>query len=270
MEFKEPQFDGPYEVVEMDIEINEEIMKGLIYFPPERFKKPYPLVLYFHGFPQLFPLQEIVKNFEFLLKRGYSFLIFNFRGYRFSDGNVSIKGQISDALQVIEFVNKMSKKKIFDLNNINIIAHDFGAYIALLICSQVNEIKNLLLLSPILDLKKHVYNPEFEKALNYINKFLPGNVRGIENTIRFIMEVKNELSERNLQINHFIGNLKNKKLKVIIGDKDKITPILEVQETFADSNIIPEISVINNMDHECMEEEECNEIQKEIDSFFRE
>ena len=104
MEFKEKQYDGPYEVAGMDITNQGETFKGVIYFPPESFKKPYPLVIYFHGFPQIFTLQEIVRSYRFLLDLGYSFITFNFRGYRYSQGKVSIKSQVSDALSVVEFI----------------------------------------------------------------------------------------------------------------------------------------------------------------------
>ena len=181
MEFQEKQFDGPYEVIEVEIDNKGEFFKGLLYFPPESFQKPYPLVIYFHGFPQIFPLQEIVKGYRYILDNGIAFIIFNFRGYRYSDGVVSIKGQFSDTLKIVEFVENLAHNRIFDLKNVNILAHDFGAYIALLLCSKTKLINNLILLSPILQVEQHVNNEDFKKVLNYINRFLPGNVRGIQN-----------------------------------------------------------------------------------------
>ena len=91
MEFKEKQYDGPYEVSGIDIYNDGELFKGVLYYPPESYKKPYPLIIYFHGFPQLFSLQEIVKTYSFLLNMGLAFIVFDFRGYRFSEGKISIK-----------------------------------------------------------------------------------------------------------------------------------------------------------------------------------
>ncbi len=270
LEFKEKQFDGPYEVIEIEIEIDNkgEFLKGLLYFPPNSFQKPYPLVIYFHGFPQLFPLQEIVRNYEYILDGGFAFMIFNFRGYRYSDGVVSIKGQYTDAIKIIEFAEKLAHRGIFDLKNVNILAHDFGAYIALILCSKTKLINKLLLISPILNVEQHVYNEEFKKVLNYINQFLQGNIRGIDNVESFIRKTKKELSKKDFKINTIIRRLKNKKLKIIIGEKDKITPISEVTTIMQPSNLIPEIDIIKGVDHQFIEDEELEEIRKKIENYF--
>jgi len=187
LEFENKQFDGPYEVSEIQI---DQMLKGILYFPPQSFKKPYPLIIFFHGFPQLSPLIEFIKRYKFMLDIGYSLLVFNFRGYGYSAGKISISSQVLDGQKIIELVNAMVKKEIFDINNINIIAHDFGAYIALILCSKIRVVNKLLLISPILELKKRVYGEDFKKALQYINRFLPGNVKGIENIEEFI-QIKN-------------------------------------------------------------------------------
>ena len=102
---------------------------------------------------------------------GYALIVFNFRGYGFSQGSISIESQVLDAKMVIDFVKQMFKHSIFDQDNINILAHDFGAYIALLLCSKEKLINTLLLLTPILDVKRHVYDEEFLKVLHYMNRF---------------------------------------------------------------------------------------------------
>ena len=46
MEFKEKQYDGLYEVSELEFHIKNQFFKGLLYFPPESFQKPYSLIIY--------------------------------------------------------------------------------------------------------------------------------------------------------------------------------------------------------------------------------
>ena len=268
MEFKEKQFDGPYEVIEIDINNRGEIFKGLLYFPPDPDKKPYPLIIYFHGFPQLFPLQEIIKNYKFMLDMGFAFLLFNFRGYRYSEGKISIEGQVSDAFNIIEFAEKLADKGILILKNINIIAHDFGAYIALVLCSKTNLIHKLLLLTPLLNIERHVNNDNFKDVLAYINRFLPGNIRGIENMEDFIEYTKNELLIKDFQWHEIIKHLKNDSLKIVIGEEDKLTPISEVNYLKQNSNISTEVVLIKDMDHYWLEDEELEEIQEEMKKFF--
>jgi len=268
LDFKEKQFDGSYEISEVEIQNEEEKFRGLLYFPPEKFSKPYPLIFYFHGFPQLSTLKEIVTDHHYLLEMGYALLVFNFRGYRFSEGKISIKSQVSDSYKILEFADLMSKKNYFNIKKFNIIAHDFGAYIALILTSKSEMINKLLLVNPILDLKKHIHNEDFIKSLNYINRFLPGNVKGIEDPKHFIEMTKYELKNGEFQIDKFIANLKINHLKLIVGEEDKITPITEVERIMKRANIKPSIFIVSSMDHDCLEETAYNTLHTEIKSFF--
>ena len=268
MEFKNKVYDGEFEVAEVSIENEGQIFRGMLYFPQEKYEKPYPLIIYFHGFPQLFSLKEIIQNYEYLLNLGYAFLIFNFRGYKYSEGTISIQSQVSDSFKVIEFIEKMAAHDIFNLNNINILAHDFGAYIALILSSKVKIINKLMLLSPILDLQRHIESEEFIKALSYINRFLPGRVKGIDNIPDFIKMTKKELSKKDHKIEKVIQRLKNKELKVITGGTDKITPVVEVERVFKKCNISPQIIIIDSMEHESIDEEVMEKVETELKNYF--
>jgi len=229
MEFAKKQYDGPFEVVMVELQIEDQMFKGIMYFPPSKFKEPHPIIIYFHGFPQLFTLQEIARNYQYLLERGYILLIFNFRGYNFSDGVISIKNQVTDALKIIEFVNSMAKKQIIIKDDINILA-----------------------INPILDLKRHVKSNKFRESIAYINRFLPGCIKGISDVDSFIEFTNKELIQDQFNIDFFMNKIQTKDMKVIIGEKDKVTPIFEVEHYF-NSVIKPEnIIIIKDMDHECI------------------
>ncbi|MHA1107429.1 MAG: alpha/beta hydrolase family protein [Promethearchaeota archaeon] len=269
MEFAKKQYDGPFEVVMVELQIGDQMLKGIMYFPPSEFKKPHPIIIYFHGFPQLFTLQEIARNYQYLLERGYILLIFNFRGYNLSDGVISIKNQVIDALKIIEFVNSMAKKQIIIKDDINILTHDFGGYIALITCSKINTINKLLMINPILDLKRHVRSNKFRESLAYINRFLPGRIKGISNVESFIDFTNEELVQDQFNIDFFMNKIQIRDLKVIIGEKDKVTPIFEVEHYF-NSIIKPEnIIIIKDMDHECYNEENLIHLHEEVFSFFK-
>lgn len=268
LEFKEKQFDGPYEVSEINIEIDGELLRGIQYFPPQYVNKPYPLVVYFHGFPQLFPLQEYVKNHQYLLDMGYAFMVFDFRGYRISEGQVSIESQVNDALRVKEFIEKLSEKGIFDISHIHLIAEDFGAYIGLIICSQIQFFRKILLITPILDLERHINHQDFKAGLQYLNKFVPGNVKGIDDEHQFIEMTRRELENEDYQIRKVVKNLHIQELKVVGGEVDKVTPPEEIKNIFQISNQSPTISLIPNMDHEDATESDIEKIHKEIKLFF--
>ncbi|MHA1723501.1 MAG: alpha/beta hydrolase [Promethearchaeota archaeon] len=263
MEFNKKQFDGPYEVIGIEINIEGEMLRGVLYLPPPPHEKPHPIIIYFHGFPQLTPFQEIAREYSFLLDMGYGFVIFNFRGYEISDGKVSLQSQLQDAFHVLELANKLAEKSLIVKENINIFAHDLGGFIAC-ICCKVRPINKLLLLSPILDLNRHVYDERFKDSLGYINHFLPGHVRGIEDVDSFIKMAKDELADPQFKINQ----LKVNEFAIIIGKNDKITPLLEVHDIFHDINQDLKLITIPNMDHECLNDDELEQIKKEIKNFF--
>lgn len=269
MEFDIIQYDGPYGIVKLELKNKNQLLKGLIYLPPKPFNKPYPLIIYFHGFPQLFLLEEIIENYKFLLDSGYAFLALNFRGYQDSEGEISLTSHLSDAQNIISYVNKLIDQELIDLANINIIGQDFGAFIALLLCSKINNINRLLLLSPILDLKAHVYSEGFAKNLDYINRFIPGKVRGINDIDKFIKLTKKELSKKDNDIERAIKNLNLKKFMVIHGEDDKITPMREVKEMLVKTNLAPQLIFIKSMEHEHILDEEMENINSKIAKFFK-
>jgi len=269
MEFAKKQFDGPFEVVMVELQIENQILRGILYFPSTKFKRPYPIIIYFHGFPQLFTLQEIARNYQYLLEEGYILLLFNFRGYNLSDGVISIKNQVTDAMKIIEFVNLLAIKQNIIKDDINILAHDFGGYIALITCSKINTINKLLMINPILDLKRHVKNNKFRETIAYINRFLPGYIKGISDIDRFIDLTNEELVQDQFNIELFINKIEIRDMMVITGEKDKVTPIFEVEHYFKSVIKRENITIIRDMDHECYNEENLDQLHETVHSFFK-
>jgi esterase/lipase len=163
----------------------------------------------------------------------------------------------------------MAERNVFNLNSVNLIAYDFGAYIALILSSKIKDLNRMLLISPIINLEKHANHIDFSKSLRYINQFLPGNVKGIENVDVFIKKTKNELKNKSYQIKEVLKQLKCKTLRIIIGDSDKITPVNEITEIVKSSINNLDLVIIDNMDHEIIQEEEVEKIHEEINNFFK-
>lgn len=267
--FKEKIFDGPYEVVEIQITNEGKKFRGIIYFPyKNKFKKPFPVIIYFQGFPQILPFSHIVGELKYLLDLGFAIILIYLRGYKYSEGIISIPGQISDGLKIIEFLELIAEKSVLDDNSINILARDFGAFISLAISSKTNKINYLGLLNPVLNIQKHVESNKFHETLNYINKFLPGMVHGIENADDFIEKTIIELKEFPLQ--KIISHLNSRKIMIILGEKDKVTPLEEFYRVFKNCNVPFEEVIIDNMEHEPAFDIEKKLIVQEFSRFFKE
>ena len=268
MEFNEKQCDGPYEVSAVELDIEGNLLRGLLYFPRAFYTKPYRLITYFHDFPNLFNLHQIAANLEFLLNAGFSLLLFDFRGYNNSQGNVSLQSQINDSLKIAEFIQLMGKEEIFKLQEINILAHGFGSYIALLLCSKINFINNILLISPIIDVKKWVNDENFVKTLQYINRYLPRNVHGIENIEKFLSKTKSELNSNEYRVEELLNEMIYNKMKIIIGSENRIIDISELKVNIFDQLANVKVVLIEQMEHDWTEEDIRSKIQEEILIFF--
>ena len=77
-----------------------------------------------------------------------------------------------------------------------------------------------------------------------------------------------ELQKKQYRIKDFIRDVKYKKLKVIIGELDKITPISEVEHFLYKKLKRIDIKVISGMDHDYIENHHFEQIHDEIQFFF--
>ncbi|MBD3197848.1 MAG: alpha/beta fold hydrolase [Candidatus Lokiarchaeota archaeon] len=268
MEFDNKQYDGIYEVTEVEIHNDGEIVRGIMYFPPQKYNKPYPLILFFHGFPQILTFKEIIRNFQILLDEGFAVILPNFRGYRLSEGEISLKSQVSDGLKLIEFSIQLAQNDIINGNDINILGYDLGGYISIIVSSLTDSINKILLISPILDLKTKVNTLEFRNSLNYLNRFLPGSVRGIKNVDKFISKTNTELKNEKFQIEKAFSNIKCKKMKIIIGKNDKITSPMFLETLFSNYRDKIDVNIIEGMDHDIIDHESFKQISDKVRRFF--
>lgn len=267
MEFEEKQYDGPYEVSAVELDIEGQRLQGLLYFPKEIYPKPYRLITYFHDFPQLFSLHQIVNRLEFLLELGFSVFVFSFRGYRSTQGKISLQSQLQDGLIVAKFISLMGEKGVFRRQEINILAHGFGCYIALFLCSMNSTINKILLISPVIDIKRRINDDTFIKTLEYLNRYLPGIVRGIENIEEFLAKTRLELNRKEFQIESILNRMKYKDMKIILGSNDNLVDFLEINSIFSKIPK-PQIVLIEDMDHDWSDEDTLGKLQEEISSFF--
>lgn len=267
-EFKNKQFDGPYEVIQVEIEIDGGLIQGILYLPPKSYEKPYDVIIYFHGFPQVLPLTEVIKNHEYLLDKGYALLLFLFRGIKSSKGSLSLTSLTSDGLQIIQFAQLLSEKGLFNKEAIHLLAHDIGGFIGLFVSANTYMINKILLLSPLIDLNRHIHHEDFKKSLHYIQRFLPGQVKGIGDVEAFVEMSKQEINREAFDLKTILKNQQCKEMKVIIGDEDKITPREEIGLLKKLSSVDPKITLIKGMDHDYIDDEELENIKKEIALFF--
>ncbi|MHA1677609.1 MAG: hypothetical protein ACTSW3_02380, partial [Promethearchaeota archaeon] len=107
------------------------------------------------------------------------------------------------------------------------------------------------------------------ETLQYINKFLPGNVSGIENVEEFIKKTKEELKKDDFNLNDILGKVKCNHVKIIWGEKDKLTSFEEIEFVLKNINANKSLTKIKSMDHYLIDDAEINEVKVEIIKFFK-
>ena len=80
--------------------------------------------------------------------------------------------------------------------------------------------------------------------------------------------IRNELKNPEYQIIKVLKKLNYKKLRVIVGDKDKITPIDEIKDIVQKNVDNLEYVIIKNMSHDSFQEDYGVKIIEEIKKFF--
>lgn len=127
---------------------------GMMHIPEPETEKPFPAVLFLHGFQaQRVEAHRIfVKMARLLEEEGIASFRFDFRGCGESDGKmeeVTIKSQLEDALAAFSF---LTSQHHIDHKKIAVLGMSLGGGIAALLASKEERISSLTLWSPVADL----------------------------------------------------------------------------------------------------------------------
>jgi len=79
---------------------------------------------------------------------------------------------------------------------------------------------------------------------------------------------KNELKNKEYQISEVVSQLNYKKLRIIIGNEDRITPLDEIKEFVQKPLNDLDLVIINNMTHDSFQEDYVVKINEEIKKSF--
>ena len=105
-------------------------------------KEKKPTVILLHGFPgneNNFDIAHAIKRF------GFNVVVFHYRGSWGSSGDFSISNSLEDLSSAIEFISQedISNKFSIDTNNIILIGHSMGGFLAFLTSIKYPQIKNI-------------------------------------------------------------------------------------------------------------------------------
>lgn len=155
-------------------------MVGMFHLP--EIDKPVPAVAIYHGFTgtKVEPHRIFVKMARKLNELGIAAVRFDFRGSGDSEGdfaNMTMSGEIADALRVLDF---LEEQKAVDSNRLGVIGLSMGGAVAASVAGQDNRVKSLALWAAVARFDLFEQNAEeIEKAKKQGYVDVGGNILNI-------------------------------------------------------------------------------------------
>ena len=145
------------------LEVNTQKLRGMVHFPPGR--GPFPAVALFHGFggQRMEPHFIFVKLSRLLAKNKIVTARFDFRGSGESEGEfqeMTIPQEVEDGMKIMDF---LAGHPLVIREHLGIVGLSLGGCIALLVASERDDIKCLVLWSAVADLEELIKQEQTEE-----------------------------------------------------------------------------------------------------------
>jgi dipeptidyl aminopeptidase/acylaminoacyl peptidase len=206
---------------------------------------PFPGICKFHGLPGS---PDQISGFATRLAEvGFAVLTFDFRGFRASQGEWSLAGEVTDAYQAVSHLRESEYVKP---GWVGVYAASYGGAVAVLTAVQDSRISALCLRAPVFDTLEFARSPAFQMGLAELLRSAPDQMHGIadpEKRKRIIDGVIQE--SKTLNPISTIARIPPRPLFVITGDADQGIPVAGVQRLFDLAPEPKEMMVIPGADH---------------------
>ena len=187
-------------------------------------KEKKPTVILLHGFPgneNNFDIAHAIKRF------GFNVVVFHYRGSWGSSGDFSISNSLEDLSSAIEFLSQedISTKFSIDTNNIILIGHSMGGFLAFLASIENPRIKNIASLAG--------FNfGFFSNYLIHNPQFLDATMDGLSNGSMLLQgasgeKIYNEMlaNKDNWNLLNHLPELNEKNILLIGAEFDYVAPL---------------------------------------------
>jgi len=202
------------------LNINENMIKGKIFFPKGNYNQALGLIILCHGIPG-----SVIKDpddpgypklAESLTKDGYQAVIFNFRGAGESTGDFDILGWVEDLKGVINYITALNN---FSLQPI-VFGFSAGAAIAVYTAAHDNKIHSLILCGCPADFDSIISDTGIEQFLQHTREV------GIIKTSGFPPDQsKWEEGFKIIRPEKWISQIKSIPKLILHGDNDDVVPV---------------------------------------------
>lgn len=244
------------------LEVNDQKLRGMVHFPSGR--GPFPAVALFHGFggQRMEPHFIFVKLSRFLAKNKIVTARFDFRGSGESEGEfqeMTIPQEVEDGMKIMDF---LAGHPLVNREHLGIVGLSLGGCIALLVASERDDIKCLVLWSAVADLEELIKQEQNEEQNEELTREGYTDSGGNKIGKSFL----NTLSQvKKLET---LSTYKGKAL-IIHCTEDKTVPL---EHAYRFTQVLPSsrLKKIEGADHTYNRVDWEEEVLKETVNFFRE
>ncbi|MFX0114295.1 MAG: alpha/beta hydrolase family protein, partial [Candidatus Hodarchaeota archaeon] len=214
---------------EITFESNSLTLVGDLLFPKKKkFPPPYPVVIYFHGFPgNADKLSGVGLE---LVKAGYAYLAFDFQGIRLSEGEFSFAGEVQNAIDALAFIKSQDMVEI-DPDRIGVYGESMGGAVAICSSAMREDIRLTVVRAPVYDTIEFLSFPWIPDTFMALDLEMPDEVRGLGKPGK-LEELKLEANDPRFNPMEVIHKISPRKIFILASGEDNLIPIQGVRKLF--------------------------------------
>jgi uncharacterized protein len=207
---------------------------------------PFPGVCKFHGLPG--GPDQVGGIATRLPEAGFAVLVFDFRGFRKSDGLFTLSGEIADAKEAITHL----MQSVFVCDSwVGVYGASYGAAVAVCTAAYDERIDTVVLRAPVYDTLWFAKSPIIKPAVETIIKTDSSQIKGIENPRirKQILQRMIDDAEIHNPMNE-IAKVSPIALLIIHGTEDVSIDLAGVKRLYERAGDPKELVLIEGADHE--------------------
>jgi dipeptidyl aminopeptidase/acylaminoacyl peptidase len=250
------------QVIPTSFQSESETLRG--HFVVPKGKGPFPGICKFHGLPGS-PNQ--VSGFaNRLAEIGFVVLTFDFRGFRSSDGQWSLAGEVKDAYQA---VSHLIASKYVTPGWVGVYGASYGGAVAVLTAVRDERIGAMCLRAPVYDTLEFALSPVFQAGLLELLQTAPEQMHGITDP-----NIRKRVIEQVIKESHplnpmqAIATMSPRPLFIITGDADLSIPVEGVRRFYDLAPDPKKLVIVPGADHNLSTPQVYEETVKNVQEWF--
>lgn len=220
-----------------------ELIRGHFVLP--KGSGPFPGICKFHGLPG--SSDQVSGVASQLAEAGFAVLTFNFRGFRTSEGQFSLAGEVKDANMA---VTHLLESKFISDDWVSVYGPSFGGAVAVLAAVKDPRIRLVSLRAPVYDTLEFAKSIAFNLGLEALLRITPNEMHGLADPYEREMILDRMLQEsKTLNPMKEIAKIAPRPLFIITGDADQGIPLKGVRRLFSKARDPKELVIVKGADH---------------------